>query len=176
MLRNNLIVTAVVATLMAGFVLLYLSFAPASMRMAGPTPPPVTGYIERQEVLFIHTEASDLKIAKLLTDMMGSPVLLVPSLADAPDSMLANVYVFANGIKGGGPLGFQPDVFDSPPGTDSYSPLRRVNLVTWKDERMARELKSLAEVQGAQSRGELATERTGVVVNMPMLTWPDGRR
>ena len=36
-----------------------------------PTVPPVTGYSDGQEIMFIHTEASDPKIAKILTDMMG---------------------------------------------------------------------------------------------------------
>ena len=78
--------------------------------------PPVKGYMKGKEVRFIHTEASDEKVAELLTDMMGSPVLVVPSLAQAPEVMLANVYVFTNGIRGVGPFKFQPDVFDNPPG------------------------------------------------------------
>src|SRR5918996_2581434 len=82
--------------------------------------PPVKGYTEGKEISFIHTEASDPKVAKLLTDMMRSRVLVVPSLASAPDAMLANVYVFKNGLKGGGPFGFQPDVFDNPPSTAGY--------------------------------------------------------
>ena len=32
-----------------------------------PTVPAVTGYSEGQEILFMHTEASDPKIAKILT-------------------------------------------------------------------------------------------------------------
>jgi hypothetical protein len=86
-------------------------------------------YAEGQEIFFMHTEASDADVAGLLTDMMDSPVLLVSSLSDTPESALANVYVFTNGIEGMGPLGFAPDVFDNPPGTDGYSPLRRLNLV-----------------------------------------------
>ncbi len=42
-----------------------------TMPANAPTVPPVTGYSEGQEILFIHTEASDPKIAKILTDMMG---------------------------------------------------------------------------------------------------------
>lgn len=60
---------------------------------AVPTIPPVTGYSEGQEILFLHTEASDPDIAKILTDMMGSAVLVVPSLATAPQEMLSRVYV-----------------------------------------------------------------------------------
>lgn len=138
--------------------------------------PPVKGYMEGQEIRFIHTEVSDPKVAELLTSMMGSPVLLVPSLAQAPQSMVATVYVFKNGIKGEGPFGYQSDVFDNPPGASGYSPLRAVNLVTWKDERLARELKSAAEVKEAEAKGEVTIEQPGVVVNMPLLTWPGGRR
>lgn len=138
--------------------------------------PPVKGYLDGKEIRFIHTEASDAKVAERLTAMMGSPVLPVPSLAKAPESMLANVYVFTNGIKGSGPFGYQPDVFDNPPGTEGYSPLRAVHIVTWKDERLARELKSAVEVKDAASKGGVTIERPGVVVNMPLLTWPGGRR
>jgi hypothetical protein len=138
--------------------------------------PPVYGYTEGTSIQFIHTEASDPKVAELLTDMMNSPVLVVSSLAQAPDSMLTNVYVFTNGVRGDGPFKFQSDVFDRPPGTDGYSPLRALNLVAWNHERSARELKSAAEVKAAEAAGELTIKRPGVVVNMPLLTWPGGRR
>jgi hypothetical protein len=139
--------------------------------------PPVKGYIEGKEIRFIHTEASDPKVAGLLTEMMGSPVLVVPSLAQAPESTVATVYVFTNGVKRGeGPFKFQSDVFDNPPGTAGYTPLRVVHLVAWKNERAARELRTAAEVKAAETAGELKIERSGIVVNMPMLTWPGGRR
>ncbi len=144
-----------------------------------PVVPPVAGYADGQEILFLHTETSDPKIAKILTDMMGSPVLVVPSLAGAPKEMLASVYVFTNGVSGDGPmgpLGFQPDVFDNPPGHSGYSPLRTIVLVTWKDGSSARTLTSAAEVQQAKSAGEITIEEPGVVVNMPFVTWPSGRR
>lgn len=133
-------------------------------------------YAEGQEIYFMHTEASDPDVARLLTDMMDSPVLLVPSLAETPDSALANVYVFTNGIEGMGPLGFAPDVFDNPPGTDGYTPLRRLNLVTWTDPATARELKSAAEVLAAESAGEVTIEQPGIVINMPFVVWDGGKR
>ncbi|MBI2941456.1 MAG: hypothetical protein HYY04_13565 [Chloroflexi bacterium] len=166
---RNLIVAGLVVVLMAGFAL-------ASTYLTPPLTPPVKGYAEGQEIEFIHTEASDPTVARKLTDMKGKLVLTVPALARAPEAMLANVYVFTNGVKGGGPLGFQPDVFDNPPGTDGYRPLRALHLVTWKNESSARELKSVAEVQAAETGGEVTIERPGVVINMPLLTWPGGRR
>lgn len=180
---RNLIVTALVAVIMAGFVLAYVALQPLQAQppmggsvSQGPMAPPVKGFAEGEEILFIHTEASDSQVADMLAKMMGSPVPLVPSLARAPEEMLADVYVFTNGIKGEGPFGFQPDVFDRPPGDPAYSPLRAVNLASWKDEQSAQLLKSEAEVIDAQARGELVLVRPGVVVNMPFLTWPGGQR
>ncbi len=90
-------------------------------------------YAEGKEIYFTHTEASDPGIAEKLTNMMKSPVIYVPSLAKVPAEALADVYVFENGIAGKGPLGFQPDVFNNPPGTEGYSPLRQIILVKWAD-------------------------------------------
>ncbi|MBI2368636.1 MAG: hypothetical protein HYV08_00010 [Deltaproteobacteria bacterium] len=118
--------------------------------------PPVKAYTEGKVIRFAHTEASDPQVAALLTEMMKSPVLVVPSLAQAPESLLTTVYVFKNGVKRGeGPFKTQADVFDRPAGTDHYSPLRSVHLVTWKNERAARLLKSAAEVKEAEARGEI---------------------
>jgi hypothetical protein len=138
--------------------------------------PPGRAYLDGQEIYFIHTEVSDADVAKVLSSMMNSPVIYVPALSQVPASALANVYVFKNGIKGMGPLGFQPDIFDNPPGSTGYSPLRRLTLITWKDTANTRELKSLAEIQSASSRGEITLEQTTVVINMPFITWPGGKR
>ncbi len=82
-----------------------------------PRVPPVGAYYEGKEVFFIHTETSDQEIADLLTGMMGSPVLVVPELAEIPEKALSKVYVFTNGVRGDGPLGFQPDVSTPRPET-----------------------------------------------------------
>jgi len=133
-------------------------------------------YAEGVEIYFVHTETSDAGVAETLTNMMQSPVMHVPSLASVPDEALANVYVFTNGVEGKGPFGFQADVFDNPPGADGYTPLRRVNLVTWNNEGQARELKSAGEVLEAEKAGELIIEQPGVVVNMPFVVWDGGKR
>jgi hypothetical protein len=134
------------------------------------------GYSEGQEIFFMHTEASDPDIAQMLTEMMDSPVLHVPSLVEAPEAALANVYVFTNGIEGSGPLGYGADVFDTPPGTDGYSPLRRLNLVTWIEPAQARALKSASDVLAAREAGEVTIEQPGVVINMPFVVWDGGKR
>ncbi|MDK1028449.1 MAG: hypothetical protein QGD88_09025 [Anaerolineae bacterium] len=139
--------------------------------------PLVGGIYEDGEVLFIHTEISDPDVATLLTDMMGGAVVvLVPELAEAPSALLANVYVFTNGLEGFGPFGFQQDIFDSVPGDDGYRPLREVNLVEWNSDVEPRELRSVADLLSAETDGEVTITQSGIVVNMPILSWPDGTR
>lgn len=133
-------------------------------------------WADGREIFFVHTEASDADVAKLLTDMMASPVIYVPSLADVPAKSLADVYVFDNGMEGMGPFGFQVDVFANPPGTDGYTPLRRVNVVTWAEPANARLLTSVAEITSAKDAGEVTIAQPGVVVNMPFVVWDGGQR
>jgi len=130
-MKRNLIVTATIAVIIAGFVI-------AARFLFGAVVPPVDGFTEGERIRFIHTEASDPQVAKLLTKMKGSPVIVVPELAKVPKELLTNVYVFKNGVKGNGPFEFQADVFDNPPGTDGYRPLRSVLIATWKNEKAAR--------------------------------------
>lgn len=168
-MKKNIIVVLIVAILMAGFVVV-------ARARTGTISPPVTGFLDGQEIRFVHTEASNQKIADTLTAMTHSPVLVVPALAQVPPAMLANVYAFANGLRGTGPLGGQPDVFDNPPGTPGYTPLRALNVITWRSGVSPRELHSAAEVLAAERKGELTIARPGVVINMPLITWPGGRR
>lgn len=138
--------------------------------------PLVRGIYEGEEVLFIHTEASEPEVAGILTEMMGPEVIVVPSLADIPPELRGNVYVFTNGIAGDGPMGFQPDVFDSVPGSANYTPLRTLNQVTWQAEITPRQLDSVADIEATQAAGEVTIVRPDVVVNMPILVWPGGNR
>ncbi len=128
------------------------------------------------EVYFIHTEASDPKVADVLTKMMGPDVLTVPSLAKIPEDLLGAVYVFTNGVEGMGPLGFQPDVFDTVPGDEAYTPLRSIRLVSWEKDAVPRELTSQEEIESAEAAKEVVIESPGIVVNMPILVWPNGKR
>lgn len=155
----------------------------ASMDMGGGdnahVVPPVTGFYDGDEIHFVHTEASDPQVAGMLSDMMDSPVIVVPRLRDVPASALGNVFVFANGVQPDderGPFGFQPDVFDTVPGDADYSPLRALNIVTWQTATDTRALRSVAEIRNAEAAGELTIEQPGVVVNMPIIDWPGGAR
>jgi hypothetical protein len=159
-------------------VLLVVLLAACAPKEEMPTAllPAGKAFAEGKEIFFVHTEASDEDVAKLLSDMMTSPVLFVPALAKTPDEALANVYVFDNGLEGMGPFGFQADVFDNPPGTTGYSPLRRINVVTWVDPTKARMFTSVAEIMSAKDAGEVTIAHPGVVVNMPFVVWDGGQR
>jgi hypothetical protein len=180
------LVAAVVAALVVGIGSFFVHArgdTVASMEMGGDTGaaavPAVTGFHAGDEVRFVHTEASDPQVAAMLTDVMGSQVVVVPALAGVPDSTLADVYVFTNGVQPdgeAGPFGFQPDVFDSVPGDPGYSPLRAVNLVTWTDRAEPRGLRSVADIEATEAAGDIDIDRPGVVVNMPIVDWVDGGR
>lgn len=139
--------------------------------------PAVAGYVDGEAMTFLHTEASDPTVAPMLEGVMGSPVPVVESLADVPDSATATVVVFTNGIvpddTPAGPFGFQPDVFDAPPGHPGYTPLRRVLTATRTDDSTAELLTNLDDVRAADEAGALQLEDTGAVVKIPFLTWPE---
>ena len=163
--------------LIVGVLLIVLSAcAPQKSGPATAEIPVDKGYAEGSEIYFTHTEVSDATLAEKMGAGMESPVLYVPTLAHVTDHALANVYVFTNGVKGVSMSGLQPSVFDNPPGTEGYSPLRRLNMVTWTDENKARELKTADEVLKAAEAGELTIKQLGVVINMPFIVWDGGQR
>lgn len=162
--------------LLAVVLLTLTACAPQQSEPAKAELPAGKAWADGKEIYFVHTEASDPGVTEALTNMMKSPVILVPSLANVPDESLANVYVFTNGIAGSGPFGFQADVFDNPPGTDGYTPLRRLNVIAWVDETKARELTHVDDVLAAEAAGELTIEQPGVVINMPFVVWDGGQR
>lgn len=143
--------------------------------------PLVGGLYEGGDVQFVHTETSDPDVTTMLTEMMGGPqVFLAPELAEAPESAVATLYVFTNGLSEGfagyGPFGFQRDIFASVPGEDGYSPLRKVLLVEWAEDATPRELVSVAELKEAEANGEVTVSESGIVVNFPVMVWPGGSR
>jgi len=127
-------------------------------------------------VFFIHTEVSDKDMADMMSMMVNFPTLHVSKLKDISSDEIAKVYVFTNGIRGSGPYGggpfmYQIDVFDSIPGEMRYSQFRMPYLVTWNENSTPRILTSDAEILTAESNGELTIQKTDNVVNVPMLVW-----
>lgn len=136
--------------------------------------PLVRGFADGNEVFYITTEVSDEKLANYLSNLTNSRVVYTPALKYAPAQSLANIYEFTNGIKGSGPEGFQPNIADSQPGDNNYSPLWKVNLVTWNDGITPRELTSEEDIVNAIKNKELTIKPTDIIVNCPFVQWKDG--
>ncbi len=133
--------------------------------------PLVKGLYDGKNVYYITTEASDSTIATALGTFTNFPVTFAPALAKAPASSQANIYAFKNGVKGGGVLGFQPNVVDSIPGELKYSPLWKINLVEWKDASTATVLGSEDDIMAAFNAGKITITPTTIVVNCPIVQW-----
>ena len=137
--------------------------------------PLVKGYADGNEVFYITTEVSDKTLANYLTNLTKSRVVYTPALNYAPPQSLSNIYEFTNGIKGSGPEGFQPNIADSQPGDNKYSPLWKVNLVTWNNGTTTpRELTSEEDIVNAIKNKELTIKPTNIIVNCPFVQWKDG--
>jgi hypothetical protein len=115
-------------------------------------------------IYYIATDASIKKVA----DELG--VVFVnktgPTLKSGSSS---DLYVFTNGIKGNGPMGYQASIASTNAGDEAYSPLWRIQTVTWKDAEQAQFLTTLDEITEHAKQGHLKTEVAGVVVNCPFV-------
>ncbi len=109
--------------LLIAAMILLTACAPQQSGPAKAELPAGKAYAEGKEIYFVHTEASDADVAEKLTAMMESPVILCLRWRMCPLNLWPMCTSLPMDLKGSGPFGFQPDVFDNPPGTDGYSPL-----------------------------------------------------
>ena len=127
-------------------------------------------------LLYTVTDASEAGYAEMISQRQGWRVEPSPALGGAPEDAVADMYVFTNGVRGGGIRGYQDDVFSSTPGQPrEYSALRQVSEVTWKIGQRPSVLSSEAEVLGALNGSRVTVERIGVVANMPQVKWDGGQ-
>jgi len=57
-----------------------------------------------------------------------------------------DLFQFKNGIKGSGPLGFQPGIAGAALGDTNYSPMWRIYLVEWNDVKSAKILETKSDI------------------------------
>ncbi|MGI8926246.1 MAG: DUF7482 domain-containing protein, partial [Tepidiformaceae bacterium] len=67
----------------------------------------------------------------------------------------AKILVFANGLKGSGPMGFQKSIIDTSPTDPKWSPYWDHFTFTWAEESKASLLKSESALLQAESAGSL---------------------
>lgn len=142
------------------------------MTQAAPTSrtilPLVTGWFNDSQVLYIQSEASDPAVAQ------SQNVNYVPGLAGAANTdTVDDIYVFSNFSQANvvasapSPLG--------PMNTDTaYSPLWQVNLVTWNAGVETQMLTSEAAISAAAASGKIMIQKTGIIVNCPIIYSPMG--
>ena len=120
------------------------------------------GFYNGEDAWYIRTDASD---ADFSTE---NGLVYVPLLANAlnAEGSFAEIYLFAGGTDE------QRAVISTVPTDENFTPAFRVNNVTFTGD--AALLTSVDEVMAAVDDGSAAVEQTGIVVNYPLITWPDG--
>jgi hypothetical protein len=133
--------------------------------------PLVKGLYDKKDILLITTKVSDKALKDQIGNFTGSPVNYEPNLTKSQD--IGNLWIFKNGVKGPGFMGFQASVVDSIPGDAHYTPLWKVNLVEWKmtGGTTPTILGSDDAIAQAASKGQITITPTKVVVNCPILQW-----
>jgi hypothetical protein len=132
------------------------------------------GFVNGNPVFYINTDISDQKLAVQLTNATGFRVNYAPLIAQASSDAVAQFYVFKNGIKGTGTIGFQPTVGNAQPGDANYSPLWKLNMVEWKNDVTPTQLKSEKEIMDAKAKGDLIVTSTNIVADCPFVNWNGG--
>ena len=133
--------------------------------------PLVKGLYDKKDILLITTEVSDKAMKDQIGNFTGSPVNYAANLTQSQD--IGNLWIFKNGVKGPGFMGFQASVVDSIPGDSHYTPLWKVSIVEWKmtSGTTPTILGSDNAIAAAQSKGQITITPTKVVVNCPILQW-----
>jgi len=122
-----------------------------------------------QTIYYIVTDATPTGPA----EMMG--VVDSPTSANLIASSAAvDLFQFKNGIKGSGPIGFQPGIAAAVPGDETYSPMWRIFLVEWNNPNDARILETRADIDFYQSEESIIVSlarpmNSDHIVNSPFI-------
>ena len=82
---------------------------------------------------------------EVITESMG--IVSSPSLSNLiANSSAVDLFQFKNGIKGTGPLGFQPVIAGTSPGDANYSPIWKIYLVEWNDAKSSKILETKSDI------------------------------
>ena len=126
----------------------------------------------------------------VVTDTSAAPMAPMMRIAASPRTQgltaaraTAKILVFGNGIKGPGPMGFQPSIVDSLPGNPVWSPFWDHHTFTWIQGRTLKVVKNQGDLLDVEAAGALKrwpgtpdTNGQLFVVNCPVpvtapMTW-----
>ena len=106
-------------------------------------------------------------------EMMG--VIDSPTSANLiANSAAVDLYQFMDGIKGSGPLGFQPGIASAATGDENYSPMWRIFMVSWNEPENAVVLETKSDIDHFQSEGLISVNlarpmNSEHIVNCPFI-------
>ncbi len=122
-----------------------------------------------QTIYYIVTDATPTGPAEMMgvVDSPTSANLITSSAAVA-------LFQFKNGIKGSGPIGFQPGIAAAALGDETYSPMWRIFLVEWNNPDDARVLETKADIDFYQSEESIMVSiarpmNSDHIVNCPFI-------
>ncbi len=117
----------------------------------------------------------------IVTDATPEMPATMMGVASSPRSakLIANsaavdLFQFASGLKGTGPMGFQPGIAAGAPGDTNYSPMWRIFMIGWKDTSSASILETMNDINAYKKAGLINVElaRPGDsdhIVNCPFI-------
>lgn len=119
------------------------------------------GVFDGKDVYFIRTDTSDQAFAKT------EGLVWVPRIAGlATDGPAADAYLVSGGVPE------QATVLSTEPGRPDFTPAWRIHRATWTGA--PRDLRSVADVRTSEAAGALRVERTGIILNGPVVKWSGG--
>ncbi len=121
-----------------------------------------SGFFDGGDAWFIRTDASDQAFAE------EHGLVFVPLLQNAlkAEGSYADIYLFAQGAEG------QRPVVSTVPGQEDFSSAFRVHNVTFDGDPEV--LDSVEAIEAAEQDGTATVEQTDIIVNYPLVLWPDG--
>ena len=98
----------------------------------------------------------------------------------ATSNVISEMYQFKNGVKGSGPLGFQPSVLSSAL-DERYVPICRISIVEWKDAKSAIPLQTISDIESKKSDGSVFVtlarpQSEDHIVNCPIIESPKSNK
>jgi hypothetical protein len=106
-------------------------------------------------------------------EIMG--VVNAPTSADLITNPAAvDMFQFMDGIKGSGPLGFQPVITIAALGNENYSPICRIFIISWNEPENASVLETKSDIDKFQSEGQITVNHarpmnSDHIINCPFI-------
>jgi len=121
------------------------------------------GRLDGEPIYFVRTDSSDETFAND-EGLVFVPIL---TLASQKEGGVGRIFLFGDDAAEG-----QVPVLSTGPGRDDFTPLYKVNCVTFTGNPTI--LDSAEAVDEAAAAGSISVEQTDVVVNYPAVKWPGG--